>query len=453
MAHTNETSMAILIVFPEDTLNSGKTHEAKVRSGGDVLEGYLEVTTGTIFDFEIDVSFEGLVRTWQSYDTQNCTGTTAEYQLLKETQTVGSSLSLPGEPERYTSRFVYHLPFRFVVPRQLISARSDVHPHFLNLSPSAKLGSVLNSSICGKIFMQPMIMYFIKATLAEASHQAKSTRKCHDAREIVLIPSIPAAPPLSLNEYPREYRPHLTATLKRRMWSRPIGQLNISAREPQAINVSTATPRASTTVFMELRFDPCTTYESEVRPFEWDCDVEYYVRSRTFYSIKVLDEVPSISMVESNENVRMYSKVSKSEIRQSASLSWRLDRLSRMGVIQSSDENCPWVTTLVVPINASKTLTPTFLNPLSARRYSLLLKLSIKGFSHSTMELELPLQVVSDTLQYSPPVVAREAAMGLPLDYCGSHDHGSDDLAAHRIDSETVNIPIENDKLPPYTRY
>ena len=301
--------------------------------------------------------------------------------------------------------------------------------------------------------MQPMIMYFIKATLVEVSHQAKRTRKCQDVREIVVIPSIPAAPPLSLNEYPGEYRPHLTATLKRRMWSRPMGRLDISACEPQAINVSTSTPRASTTVFIKLRFDPCTTYESEVRPFEWDCDVEYHVRSRTFYSIKVLDEVPSISMVESNDKVRMYFKLSKSEIRQCASVSWRLDQLSRLGVIRSSDENCPWVTTLVVPVNVSKTLTPTFLNPLSARRYSILLKLRIKGFSHGTMELELPLQVVCDTLQYSPLAVARDAAMSLPLDYCGSQDLDSDDLAALRIDSETVSIPIENDKLPPYTRY
>ena len=59
MTHTNEPYTAILIVFPEDTLCLGKMHEAKVRHGGDVLEGYLEVTTGTIFEFEIDVSFEG----------------------------------------------------------------------------------------------------------------------------------------------------------------------------------------------------------------------------------------------------------------------------------------------------------------------------------------------------------------------------------------------------------
>ncbi|MCJ1383493.1 hypothetical protein MMC17_006607 [Xylographa soralifera] len=295
-------------------------------------------------------------------------------------------------------------------------------------------------------------MYFIKATLAEVRHQAKRTRTCHDAREIVIVPSTPAAPPLSLDEYPREYRPNSTATLKRRRWSRPIGRLNISAREPQAINVSTTAPRASTTVFIKLRFDPCTTCESEVRPYEWDCDVEYYVRSRTFYTVKLLDEIPSISMMEANEHVRMDSKFSKSEIRQCSSHSWRLDRLSRMGVIQSSDENSPWMTTLVVPINASKTLTPTFLNPLSARRYSLVLRLSIKGLYHSIMELEVPLQIVCDTLQHSTPTIAREADISVPLYFRGLHDLVSDDLAALAIDSETVSTPIEDDRLPPYTR-
>ncbi|MCJ1405883.1 hypothetical protein MMC11_009113, partial [Xylographa trunciseda] len=55
----------------------------------------------------------------------------------------------------------------------------------------------------------------------------------------------------------------MAATLKRRRWSRPIGRLYISAREPQAINVSTSTPRAFTTAFVKLRFDPCTACESE----------------------------------------------------------------------------------------------------------------------------------------------------------------------------------------------
>ena len=59
MTYANQALMAIVIVLPEDEATPGKTHDTKVRHGGDVLKGYLEVTTGIIFDFEIYVSFEG----------------------------------------------------------------------------------------------------------------------------------------------------------------------------------------------------------------------------------------------------------------------------------------------------------------------------------------------------------------------------------------------------------
>ena len=42
--------------------------------------------------------------------------------------------------------------------------------------------------------MQPMIMYLIRATLAGVSDHARTARKCHIVREILIVPSIQAAP-------------------------------------------------------------------------------------------------------------------------------------------------------------------------------------------------------------------------------------------------------------------
>ena len=51
----------------------------------------------------------------------------------------------------------------------------------------------------------------------------------------------------------------------------------------------------------------------------------------------------------------------------------------------------------MVPVNASKSLIPTFLNPLSARRYVLVIDITIEEMHHDALVLEVPVQVVWDS--------------------------------------------------------
>lgn len=75
-------------------------------------------------------------------------------------------------------------------------------------------------------------------------------------------------------------------------------------------------------------------------------------------------------------------------------LPWRLHRLSPAGTITTGPLATPWTSVLIVPVNASKDLLPTFLSPLSARRYALVLNLKVGGLSHGTLALETPIQVI-----------------------------------------------------------
>ena len=53
-----------------------------------------------------------------------------------------------------------------------------------------------------------------------------------------------------------------------------------------------------------------------------------------------------------------------------------------------------------MPVTASKSLIPTFFNPLSARRYVLVLHIAIDEIHHDDIILEIPVQIIFD---YSQP--------------------------------------------------
>jgi hypothetical protein len=53
-------SVNVQIILPEDTAVAKSSREVPVRHCGDEIRGHLEVMTYGNFEFEIDVSFEGL---------------------------------------------------------------------------------------------------------------------------------------------------------------------------------------------------------------------------------------------------------------------------------------------------------------------------------------------------------------------------------------------------------
>jgi hypothetical protein len=56
---------------------------------------------------------------------------------------------------------------------------------------------------------------------------------------------------------------------------------------------------------------------------------------------------------------------------------------------------CTWATTLKMPICSPKRLLPTFCSALAALRYTLRVRLHVRGMYHSPFTLDVPLQVLS----------------------------------------------------------
>jgi len=309
-------------------------------------------------------------------------------KFLKETQ----AITPPCLGQQPQVQCTHRLPFEFIIPNSLISARSDVAPEYLNLLPTVKEGPAFQRGNSQRLYMRPMIEY----TLTASAMHIDSRKRYQCKREINVMPLNAVAPPLQVEDFPRDYTLVSSKVLKRHRWSRPIGKLTISAMEPQPLNISTNAPRASTTASIKLFFEPCEARVCATRPYDWSIAVRSFVRIRTYVTTRPFKEIPSQEIVETDPLVQLDSKATSASRRQCDTLPWRLHRLSPAGTITTGLLATPWTSVLIVPVNASKNLLPTFLSPLSARRYILVLDLKVGGLSHGTLALEIPIQVIYD---------------------------------------------------------
>lgn len=310
-------------------------------------------------------------------------------KFLKETQDLSLS---PCQGHHSPEQFAHRLPFEFVIPETLISAHSDVAPEYLKLLPSIKEGPTMQGPTSGQVYMRPMVTYDLTATAIHLS----SREQCRSIQEIMVMPSNPAEPPLQTEHFPREYRLTCSKTLRQHFWSRSIGTMTISAVEPAPLNISTSDLRASTSVPIKLLFKPCKANKSMALPYDWDIAFTSFLRIRTFNSTRPFSRMPTQELTETDHLVQMDCKGTLPESRHCDAFPWRLHRLSPVGTIIHDEATVPWTTTLIVPVNAAKSLIPTFLSPLSARRYSLVLQFIIGTLSHGPVNLEIPIQVVND---------------------------------------------------------
>lgn len=303
--------------------------------------------------------------------------------------------------------------------------RSDVHQQYLSLPPSLEMGATYVNAIDGLAYMQPLIKYSIEASVLPTESRRHCTAARIASRGINIMPIEYASPPLCTG-ITGKFPLRSTKILRQHLWSKSLGELEVSAVEPSPLNGLTSAPRASSTVCLKLAFRPQHYYTTNPPPFEWSCEVQYRILAKTFYATFIFEEPPDVYM-KSNANIELHSKVVTAEKRSFKTSSWRLDRLSKHGTIVQN-ERLPWMTRLFVPINAPKTLLPTFLAQLAARKYSLWISVRIRDFYHNQLEVEVPLQVVFDPSD------------GMSQVAVGSHEGDPYDRS---LSAQTLTPPVE----------
>lgn len=105
-------------------------------------------------------------------------------------------------------------------------------------------------------------------------------------------------------------------------------------------------------------------------------------------------------------------------------------------------EGCnTWISTINMPINVAKSMPPTFLSVLAARRYSVRFKVEILNLHHSSLVLQVPLQIYFDP---------QTAGVGIS----GEGHTNPVVLGCHEIDSSNgESLENESNNYPPLPGY
>lgn len=296
-----------------------------------------------------------------------------------------------------TAWVVQRHPFSFTVPHNLISPCDDVDPNYLRLPPSAKLGFRHIDWTAGKKYMQPLIMYTLEASLtAVPSDSALRICRYHGEKEIEIQPCREASPPLDVADYPGDFQLCAKSCLRTRTLKGGIGALYLSATEPAALVVNTESPRATTVATARLHYLPGAAARQSGWPYEWSCEVSTSIRSTTFYSTRKTTKMQTLCEASQFPCGAVRIDDLDSETRILSPLAWRQNHLASNGGVRLEERNLPWVTTLSIPVSASKCLLPTFATEFASRRYALVLRVRMRGIRHRVLDVEVPLQVIRE---------------------------------------------------------
>lgn len=362
-----------------------------------------------------------------------------DLQFLQETQDLSPAFCQDNcTPEEN----VYRLPFEFTVPENLISPRSDVAPEYLSLLPTVEEGSLYVEPTTGHKFMQPLVLYSLTASLSHT----RSGKSYQVSQKISIMPTVSASPPLQIENFPHEYQMTCSKTLRKRLWTGAIGKLTVSAAEPPSLDISTHSPRATTTASVKLLFTPTKATAPITPPYDWSVTVRYFLQIMTFTTTRPFTQVPTQDRAKKNSLCNLASKTTLPEMRECETLSWRVHRISSTGTIIPDVPMNPWTSTLLVPVNTSRALLPTFLSPLAALRYALVLQISIADLCHGRLCLRIPIQITNEPRQLL--VTPTRNSNGQGLEY--SIDHIGDGVTSVKL--EDIGTPNSEalTKPPPY---
>lgn len=243
-----------------------------------------------------------------------------------------------------------------------------------------------------KQYRQPMIIYLIRVKNLRTDKPVENVVTSTKTREVTIMPFTPVAPPLVSEAFPGEYISYATTEIKQHKWRRALGTLRLSAAEPPPLNILAKGPRLSTMVVLSVVFDQSKALKSNLQGYPLVITTQF--RTRTFYSTRKIEKVPTVIAAKTSAYLRVREKKGKAEIREYDKVTWR--RETDLKSSEQSVSRGTWFSAnIMVPINVAKPLLPNFVNPLAARRYTIMIRLAIKGLSHKPAELILPIQVIN----------------------------------------------------------
>lgn len=293
-------------------------------------------------------------------------------QFLRQTHKVSPH-------ERRTGKFHCHVDFAFRIASCCFPSEGT-RPQLANLPPSFSSGEACLDRE-GNTCMQPLISYGFRAVILHRPSSGAPRIQQQKFIDIAFSPWTEIYPPITIEDFPGEYRLDTTGSIRRRLSRCVLGALTVSTTELSPLFSGTYNKETRTRGLLRMSFESCEKLMKDRFP-RWSCEIRLEIVRTIYYSTMPLTEVASDHLLRDIDYLRKREEVVHTQ-------RWTVNPLHWDKPL--SDTRL----TAYIPltIQPAVQLAPTFSMPLVTVRYSCRTALRLPQVSHSPLEVEVPLQV------------------------------------------------------------
>lgn len=322
------------------------------------------------------------------------------------------------------------IPFKFIIPSLNPKAVNRDQPvRCQNLPPSFNHGNSYPSRWSPRTRPQCSIVYKLhcRAALSMANTSGVSQEVTLEAeKEIEFLPYAEPEPPTIISSSQGEFITEIERPVWRHFCGRRIGKLRVVTEEPSPLVYTSSSRSPSTECTIHLSLS--TSVDSKFLQ-SLSLRVTSFLRSKTFYSEKPINCVPTRFAIRDKGTMVLYDEDTRLGDSKFPKLKWTytthdgdhietldpdgsyaLDKTPLLnsnrdsGVVRMlptspsedetrSDRHGIWKASVRFPIAIQQRQQPTFCTELLARSYLLLFRLHIGGAYVEMLDCEVPLQV------------------------------------------------------------
>ncbi|KAF2217512.1 hypothetical protein CERZMDRAFT_80252 [Cercospora zeae-maydis SCOH1-5] len=293
------------------------------------------------------------------------------------------------------------MPFKFRIAPQCLPSQ-DLSPRLSALPPSFKAGPTSRDQH-GDQCMQPLIEYCIAVTIFYRCHAEPRVRRIRRSRIINFSPLTESEPPISVDDFPGEYKLTSTQEARKGLFRTVCGDVTISSHEPRPLPMYYDGKPGHTQGMLTLTLTTLRQTNADIQPPRWTCEVQMALVRRTFFTTMPIREVACSRLLEKNKYLRL-RKESIYETTWSVEPLWWDHTRPR--------DDCPGFlseATIPMPVRPPTQLVPTFATPLAAVRYAVKVEVRIAQVTHSPLIVEIPLQVYHSRRMYGEEYGLRDS--------------------------------------------
>jgi len=298
-------------------------------------------------------------------------------------QSAGFSQSLPSIS---TSRegTTLSIPTTFVLPE--FAARCGGKLSSGRIPPSFENGS-LYLDPWGRSYKQPLIEYYLRATL-EYRVANETTIRTISAKRKIKITTAPHSDPPQYSEKESELE-HITASadICRSRFSKPFARLSLAMTEPLPVVASGVSGCCQTVGQLHLTWETLSEAYDEFELGRRCVEIEYELQTRTRYRTRVL---PGGQNSKAGDEARPRERLETTPL---GIIEVRATDRHDVRIIASQQQWRGHTGTIPIAVQIAEGTVPSFAHVLASRDYALVVKAKIKGLQHKALSVKVPLQV------------------------------------------------------------